>query len=89
MLKIINWIKKIFFKLVGKQETKLSVIDYNFLRNAAKLALKDRTIIYKGGHKALTDALYNVDNVVYILIIKKNKTKKTYNLKQWFKNFRQ
>ena len=88
MFKIINWAREIFFKLIGKRETNLSVIDYNFLRNTAKLALKGRIIIYKGGYKALTDALYDVDNVVYILIIKKSNTKKAYSLRQWFKNFR-
>lgn len=88
MFRIINYLRRIFLKLIGKQETKLSVIDYNFLRNTAKLALRERVIVYKGGYKALTDALYDVDNAVFILIIKKSKTKKAYNLRRWFRNFR-
>ena len=85
---IINWIRKIFFKLIRRQEKTLSIINYDFLKNTAKLAKKNRIVIYKGGQKALIDALYDIDNTVYILIIKKNKTKKSYNLKQWFKNFK-
>ncbi len=85
---MIKWLKKLFSKFFKRQNAvDLSIIDYNFLKNAAKLSKKGRVVIFKGGIKALSNALYDRDNAVYILIIKKDKTMKSYSLKQWFKSF--
>jgi hypothetical protein len=89
MRTIIEWLRKLFFKFFRRrEETDSTIINYRFLKNASKLAKKGRAFLYKGGYKALTDAWYNKDCVVYILIIKKENKKKIYSLRQWFKNFR-
>lgn len=85
---VINYLRKIFFKMFGKKEVNPKKLDYNFLRNSAKLALMGRVSVYKGGQKALTDALYDVNNTVYILIIKRGDTKKDFGERQWFKMFK-
>ncbi len=86
---MIKWLRNLFFKFFRRQEeTDSTVINHRFLKNASKLAKKGRAVVYKGGYKALTDAWYNKDCVVYILVIKKENKKKIYSLKQWFKHFK-
>lgn len=85
---MIKWLKILFSKLFKRDiETCSTIIDYKFLKSASKLAYKGRAFVYMGGVKALTDAWYDKNNIVYILVIKKENKNKAYNLRQWFKNF--
>lgn len=88
MRRLINVIKSFFLKLFGKEEISNSDINSRFLKNCAKLCKKGRITIFQGGQKAMSEAMYDKDNAVYILIIRKNIKKKDFSLKQWFDNLK-
>ena len=81
------YLKSLFYRLFRSEITSEAIINYNFLKKASKLAKKNRITLFRGGFKALEEALYDQDNIVYILTVKKDKTRRTFNLKQWFKDF--
>ena len=72
-----------------KREATQKEMTILFLEKALNLAKKGHVQVFQGGPKALENAIYDMDKIVYILTIKnlkimQLKTQKKKTLKEWF-----
>ena len=78
-----RWFARRFFKRPLTREEAVQA----FLKRTEQISRGGGTVkIYSAGVQALQQALYDPDNVVYLLVIKTNRSKDL-NLQKWFSNY--
>ena len=84
-MNLIQYIRNKFGLDPGLTEAELTS---EFLKSASKLARKGHVEVWKGGYKALSKATVDLDNTVFILIIKRKQIAKPKPLREWFKEYK-
>lgn len=81
--KYYRWFVVKFFK----RPLTVSESNAEFLRTASKCTYDGTVKVYQGGLQVFQDLMFDKENTVYLLVIKKRTRKKSIDLRRWFQDY--